>query len=306
MIGLLAWVVALGGVKNRPLAEFLLFGAAAYAAGLLLSYPWIRRLVGGSKVAAWFAILGAICLLWIVARNNLLPEEEPPLIEQIAEVVEESVEKAIAGSVETNVRPPAQEPAPTTALPTTSAPVVAPPPPQPIERKREEPPPVVEPPPADVSLRFIQPQSLAVLVRNSGSSGVVREARYAVVLWNLDAGEEPPILPVPTRGFSRGDWIRPNNSLGPERIAALPNVQSQLKQGNRLLGYAQVSCPDCLRDRAYWLYVVHGESGWYSEIEAGYPDLHTLNQAMPEIRKNTEIFFRNVPVESRIPIERDW
>lgn len=84
MVGLLTWVVALGGAKKRALAETLLFIAAVWAFGSIVSYEWVRRLSRHRKAAVWSLSAVVICAIWLVARHNLLPQEEPT-IEQIAE-----------------------------------------------------------------------------------------------------------------------------------------------------------------------------------------------------------------------------
>jgi len=40
-----------------------------------------------------------------------------------------------------------------------------------------------------------------------------------------------------------------------------------LKEGNRLFGSASVVCPECARGRTYIVYIVWGDSGWFSEVE---------------------------------------
>ena len=102
MIGLLAWVVAIGGAQNRPLAEVLLFCAVLYSAILLLTYPQIRALVGWQRPVVMVGILGALCGAWLVARNNLLPDEPEITLAKI----EETVKKAIAGTAKEQRRPP--------------------------------------------------------------------------------------------------------------------------------------------------------------------------------------------------------
>jgi hypothetical protein len=40
-----------------------------------------------------------------------------------------------------------------------------------------------------------------------------------------------------------------------------------LKEGNRLFGSASVVCPECAKGRTYIVYIVWGDSGWFSEVE---------------------------------------
>ena len=100
MLALLSGVVAIGGAKNRPLAEVLLFCAALYSAILLLTYPQIRALVGWRRPAVVIGILGVLCAAWLVARNNLLPEEPDITLAQIERTLEKVLEKEKRGRPE--------------------------------------------------------------------------------------------------------------------------------------------------------------------------------------------------------------
>jgi hypothetical protein len=154
----------------------------------------------------------------------------------------------------------------------------------------------------DVGLRFVYPHTMCVLIVNK-STITVRDARYSVILWNLDREGNNP-LPIPTRLLS-GDFIRPNEATGPEQLVALPGVAPLVKAGDRLFGFASVSCPDCAKTRNYWIYV-KGESGWFAEIPKGFPVYSELIRLLPVIRANPESFTDAIMQADRKAIIDDW
>ena len=154
----------------------------------------------------------------------------------------------------------------------------------------------------DVSLALVDISSVAVLVVNAGDM-VVRDPKYSLLLWNLDLPDRQDPLPIPVTGLK--DWVRPHENLGPQAAISLPTVQPLVQLGNRLLGYMSVSCPDCKRTKYYWVYVVAGQHGWYSELPDGkYPATNGLFRLIPGIRQRSdaESFFDDIPQASRIPI----
>jgi hypothetical protein len=110
---------------------------------------------------------------------------------------------------------------------------------------------------SDVTLRFIYPKYPALLLVNQ--SGVVaREIRWQVTLWNLDLPEHTNPLPIPTAIF---DFILPHSSGGPQDLFSAPTIAPLLHPGNRLIGSASVSCPDCARGRTFIVYIVWAQGG---------------------------------------------
>lgn len=151
----------------------------------------------------------------------------------------------------------------------------------------------------DISARLVYPKGLAVLLVNE-SNVVLREPKYFPVLWNLDGEKWSNPLPIPA---ASGDWIRPGLTQGPNALITQPQISPLVKQGDRLFGAIQVSCPDCERVRAYWVYAIHGVGGWYADFpEDKYPDFSALMKLMPEIRHNPEQFFAEVSHDKRKPI----
>jgi hypothetical protein len=155
----------------------------------------------------------------------------------------------------------------------------------------------------DISLKLVHPNGLAIIFVNE-SDVIIREPKYIPAMWNFDRENWNEPLPVPV---TSGDWIRAKEALGPQAFITQPRVGPLVKQGDRLFGIVQVTCPNCVRTKAYWVYAVHGVSGWYSEMTPGYyPDLREVSKLVPKIRQDPEKFFADIPLEKRIEISETY
>jgi len=146
---------------------------------------------------------------------------------------------------------------------------------------------------------LIYPQEVAIEILNVSSS-VLYKPKWGFAIWDLDrvdSSGKPTILPLRTQ---EGDWIRGHEGLGPE--AAMSEVSGMTKPGDRLVGYVTVTCPDCVKARAYWIYATAHQGGWFSEAKNGYPDLASIAKSMKSIRDNPEILFGDIQQVDRIPI----
>jgi hypothetical protein len=117
--------------------------------------------------------------------------------------------------------------------------------------------------PPVMALRFVYPKSPALLLINE-SQAIARDIKWEVALWNMDLPDRDDPLPIPASLF---DWLRPHDEGGPQNLFDGPLVAPLLKRGDRLFGSASVVCPTCARGRTYIVYIVWGESGWFSEVE---------------------------------------
>jgi hypothetical protein len=155
---------------------------------------------------------------------------------------------------------------------------------------------------ADITAKFVYPDSIALVLMNY-SQAPVRDPGYFMMLWNLDSPGRDP-LPIPSQNFN-GDRIIPNQEMVPLAIVTLKKVAPLVKKGDRLFGFVTVTCPDCLRPRSYYVYAVHGDRGWFTELPIGRnPDVNGLIQALPKIREDPESTFTNsgIPLSVRHPI----
>lgn len=117
--------------------------------------------------------------------------------------------------------------------------------------------------PPDVGLRFVYPKSPALVLKNLSGS-VARDIKWTVALWNIDIPGRINPLPIPVSTF---DWIKPYDEGGPQNLFDGSLVAPLLKPGNRLIGSASVSCPECTRGRTYFIYIIWGSGGWVSEVK---------------------------------------
>jgi hypothetical protein len=165
-------------------------------------------------------------------------------------------------------------------------------------------PPVLRPriePKPDISLQLVYVKGFAAVLANT-SKTTLRDPKFAPLVWDLDIERKDP-LPAPVWGATANDWIRPGENMGPQAIISLPNVYPLVKQGDRIFGVIYVSCPDCARTKWYWVYAVLGKSGWFSEIPKGrIPMLNALFKSVPDVQKNPDVFFADVPQSDRKPI----
>jgi hypothetical protein len=166
--------------------------------------------------------------------------------------------------------------------------------------KESAPKPVVRP---GVDISFGYPQHPAPLLVNS-TSAVAENVKWWVTLWNLDRPPSQPSRPwqpllIPTQSF---DYIRAKEAGGPTEIFDTPLVNNAVSVGNRLFGYAAVTCPDCLTTHFVWVYAVYGESGWYAPLpkDAAFVVPTTVYRQVPRIAADsTDALERLVPSSDR-------
>ena len=151
----------------------------------------------------------------------------------------------------------------------------------------------------DVGLEFVHKKSIAVNVLNL-SNIVVYDPKYWFILFNVDRPikERPNPLQIPTR---KGDYIRIGENLGPNVIISIVVDKREVKEGDRIVGFAGVTCPKCPK-HFYWVYIKHGEGGWYAKM---YDEewQAQLNLDFASSEKSLSEFFNLVAEERRIPIE---
>jgi hypothetical protein len=153
----------------------------------------------------------------------------------------------------------------------------------------------------DVSLRFIYPQSPALVLVNR-STRVAREIKWSAAFWNMDLPERNDPLPIPVQTF---DWIQPGKEGGPQGLFAAPTVSSLIRPGDRLMGSVSVTCPLCKRGRAFVVWIKWGTEGWYAEAT----DQEGLLLPRRFLRENRERYFVTLeqlaPPAARIAITED-
>jgi hypothetical protein len=152
----------------------------------------------------------------------------------------------------------------------------------------------------DIAMALLYPEAFSVEILNK-SNALLKSPKIWFAIWNLDqsdANGHAVVLPIPT--FT-GDWIRAHEGMGPEGVFSLPQINSSVKKGDRILGFIGVTCPDCVRTRGYLVYAVQGQGGWYAELPS-MPDFTSFLKIVPQIRQNPEAFLKDIPDSSRVPI----
>jgi len=130
---------------------------------------------------------------------------------------------------------------------------------------------ISEPERPDVSLRLVHPAG-PMLVLDNNSGVIARDTKKTIGIWNADdlrtyipgsSGNDP--LPIPISTF---DVLRPHVSSGPEGLFQQSVNSGYIKSGDRLIGSIGVVCPTCSRGHTYFVYIVWGKDGWYTEVSA--------------------------------------
>ena len=155
--------------------------------------------------------------------------------------------------------------------------------------------------PPDVKLKFIYPNSPALILYNDTSTPA-QNALYSFGLWNLDSPPDQMTNPLPVPS-AKADYVRSHEAVGPQNIFDAPGVKSRLKAGDRIFGFVTVSCPDCKTRREYWLSIKWGDSGWFSELDADkHVDMFSLSKEIPRISKSFDAFVSDIPLAERHPV----
>jgi hypothetical protein len=155
----------------------------------------------------------------------------------------------------------------------------------------------------DLHLRLVGAQNFDIEL--VATDALVTDPAYDIFIWDLD-NPGVQVLPVKTGYFFHELWIKKGQSSGPYAYMSLPEVSAVVKRGDRLYGFMWGSCPTCVTTRAYWIYAIYGEDGWFAETAKGqYPSLTKTFQNMEWIKKNTEAYLANIPQSARVAIKNN-
>jgi hypothetical protein len=146
----------------------------------------------------------------------------------------------------------------------------------------------------EVSLQFILPLSPAITINNE-SKAVARNIKYFPLIWNLDDLGDMNPLQIPTGEF---DWLKPGGSSIGIPIFQKMLDQGRIKDGDRLVGSLSLTCPTCLTDRSYFVYIEWSKGGWYYDISEAtrgrqiLPPCHTSKECFEQYLSNAEDFIK--------------
>ena len=152
-----------------------------------------------------------------------------------------------------------------------------------------------------VGLNFVYKTDTAVVIRNL-SKIVVEKPKYYVALFNLDENIDKRSNPLPIPVFM-GDYIRPEDSSGPYGMLSMPAVSARVNSRDRLIGWALVTCPNCLT-KYYWVYIKQGEGGWFAELKENESiDWNLIQNLIHTPKRAIKFYNQNVSKNRRISIK---
>ena len=112
---------------------------------------------------------------------------------------------------------------------------------------------------------------------------------------------------IPDIPWQHYDFVRAKDYRGAFGIRFVtPALPTQLKPGDRILGFLNVTCDDCVQVRSYWVYFQQGQGGWFAETS---PDYAVQLAKVEEIIKSQgpdALLSSIAPQNHRTPIERAY
>lgn len=167
---------------------------------------------------------------------------------------------------------------------------------------------VVIPSPAEpeVTARFAHPSS-PMLVLDNEFAAIARDIKMVFAIWNADdlrtyvpgsSGDDP--LPI---RISTYDVLRPHTSSGGQGIFQNSINAGYIKKGDKLIGSIGVVCPTCTRGHSYFVYIIWGQGGWFTEISNSKEGGATVPKRMtPNDLKAYFSSIEQIPIVLRYPI----
>jgi hypothetical protein len=112
----------------------------------------------------------------------------------------------------------------------------------------------------------------------------------------------PNAIPIPTVVQSR-DFVRPGDMQENIEVLGTSPAKGHVQYGDKLLAIGWITCANCVKTRAYYVYFEVGVGGWYAPV----PDAKKLEfpKPMTKAASDTEIkdyLDKLVPPVSRTPI----
>jgi hypothetical protein len=158
-------------------------------------------------------------------------------------------------------------------------------------------------PQPDVTACLIYPSSPALVLLNT-SDQVAEQIKYSFALFDLDSADRKQPLQIPVATF---DFIKGKSVGGPQDILSTLRSPTSVKAGDKVIGSLGISCPKCAVGHTYWISLVVGQGGWFSELRGETSG----NWVVPLIQlgKTPEIavdnlagWIANVPDAERVPV----
>ena len=139
----------------------------------------------------------------------------------------------------------------------------------------------------------------SVLIRND-SDVLARDIKYAVYLANLNAFKTKDRQPVSTFHRDLQEHLRPYSQMDREPCITPLTWFQTFQPGDKILGFAYVSCAECLQTHTYWISIISGVEGWYVEARPEYAaSEESFMRHVSDLDKDGEKFFQKVGVGPR-------
>jgi hypothetical protein len=114
----------------------------------------------------------------------------------------------------------------------------------------------------DVAMRLVYPTRPALMLDNK-SHYTAQSIKYAFALLYINGKNAGTPVPILSAG---ADFIKSNDSVGPENLFDPPQIVRTPTEGEKMFGWMQINCLNCVRIRYYWAYIQFGFGGWYVEV----------------------------------------
>ncbi len=116
----------------------------------------------------------------------------------------------------------------------------------------------------DLELTIFNPTYPAPHVRCT-TKVVAYNIEISSFLWNLD-GDVSKTLDIQVSKF---DFLRSDQDAQGFALLSDNDAKNKVRDGNRIFGFIQASCPRCQSIKEYWIYFTWGKGGWYAQLPPG-------------------------------------
>ena len=106
----------------------------------------------------------------------------------------------------------------------------------------------------NIAMRLIYPERPAIVLENN-SDATAMYIKYTVALFNIGGPDAGKPLQIPIKVF---DFIKEHEIGGPQVIFDPPQIDKTPPKGQKLFGWVQISCPECVKTRYYYTYIHFG------------------------------------------------
>lgn len=158
--------------------------------------------------------------------------------------------------------------------------------------------------PPDVSLCFVGTQHPAIWAVNLSDVQIESAQLQIPVLFDVDGPTPDVPLQISPQLF---DLISPHSWSGGYDLFAQMHAGEILTPGDRIVGSVGIKCAKCESGRSFYVSIIWGVGGWFSEIKNGAGNIlllfDTSNPREPHTSSAAYVLnIDAVPREDRIPI----